>query len=426
MNSGRSTSLAHRLRVFVRSNTVWISVSGLLLVSACACVFASRPAIEPGGMVAFSPTGDRIAVLSWRRSSPRTGRLRILELPSLRARVNVRTTEPIHALSFSPDGRMLAIAGRNPLVTLLDAESGQVRRSLTGHTDPIDVLAFSPDGCWLASGDESGADVLWDVTTGRERARFQGGRDVMSLSFSYDSQLLACANRVSVSLFNVNTRAALFELCLSKAHGPAVFHPIGRVLATKIVDRNSNNLFPVVMHDIDADCDRLTLDAWNPSAMAFSPDGRFLVTGEDEDVIVRDVANQKELARLEGPRPDVVTERVQGFLSYHNLPGGVEVAYTVWSAAFSTDGRYVAYSSNDGTSRLWEWEGGRIRFLHRAAGRPTWVIGLIVLIALTGTVSFGPLCFASSRSNPRGLAAELNDLSCWILIHGEVRSSWAS
>ncbi|MGO9234108.1 MAG: WD40 repeat domain-containing protein [Methylocella sp.] len=41
--------------------------------------------------------------------------------------------------------------------------SGQLLRTLTGHTNFVESVAFSPDGRTLASGAYDNAIELWDV-----------------------------------------------------------------------------------------------------------------------------------------------------------------------------------------------------------------------------------------------------------------------
>src|SRR5262249_44273647 len=114
------------------------------------------------------------------------------------------------SLAFSPDGRILAVAGQGQAVRLWDVETGtelsgqsgfelgrcigssragnllatgdsghegrrgavtiwdwEGPRRLTtfhGHSGGINVLAFAPDGSWLASGDSAGIVKVRDVT----------------------------------------------------------------------------------------------------------------------------------------------------------------------------------------------------------------------------------------------------------------------
>jgi WD40 repeat protein len=58
----------------------------------------------------------------------------------------------ILALDWSPDAKLIAVAGASPKVNLYDSESGKAVGSCTGHDAGIYAVAFSPDSKTLATG----------------------------------------------------------------------------------------------------------------------------------------------------------------------------------------------------------------------------------------------------------------------------------
>jgi WD40 repeat protein len=65
------------------------------------------------------------------------------------------------AISFSPDGKRLATAGRDNLIKLWEVNRGLELLSLSGHQKEVWSLTFSPDGRLLASGSYDGTVRLW-------------------------------------------------------------------------------------------------------------------------------------------------------------------------------------------------------------------------------------------------------------------------
>ena len=59
-------------------------------------------------------------------------------------------------LAFSPDGSVLAVAGRDEMVRLIDPVSGETARTLVGHEGRVNQVDFSPGGEWLFSAGDDG------------------------------------------------------------------------------------------------------------------------------------------------------------------------------------------------------------------------------------------------------------------------------
>jgi WD40 repeat protein len=74
---------------------------------------------------------------------------------------------PIFALSWSPDGKYIAVAGVSPEVTIYDAASGQRIAACKGHTAGIYATAWSPDSKILVTGGFDGKVRTYEAQTGR-------------------------------------------------------------------------------------------------------------------------------------------------------------------------------------------------------------------------------------------------------------------
>ena len=89
------------------------------------------------------------------------------------------------ALSFSPDGALLASGSEDYTVRIWQVDTRRVVRSLTGHLDTVRSVAWSPKSELLASGSDDGTVRVWQVDSGREVRPLWGHQDeVQSVAFS--------------------------------------------------------------------------------------------------------------------------------------------------------------------------------------------------------------------------------------------------
>jgi WD40 repeat protein len=114
------------------------------------------------------------------------------ELPSLKARWQIRVPSDGSRFAFSPDGRALALIDDKSGVRILDLASGRQKGHRpgeeTGETGLLlrpEALAFSPDGKLLAVGGPRGEVHLLDAETAQLRLTLAGpGQAAACLIFS--------------------------------------------------------------------------------------------------------------------------------------------------------------------------------------------------------------------------------------------------
>jgi WD40 repeat protein len=117
-----------------------------------------------------------------------------------------RHEDCINALSFTPDGRWIASASADRTIKLWEVDTGEEWRTLTGHVDKVNDITFNRDGRWLASASDDQTVRIWETPTGmlvRALNLDDSEGSVVSVAFSPDSRLLACAAGKIVEVWDV-------------------------------------------------------------------------------------------------------------------------------------------------------------------------------------------------------------------------------
>ena len=149
---------------------LWLSArenSGIILWDTAKQQIVGQPRPEHANTVSaltFSPDGRLLASSSYDGSTylwDVESWKPIYRFPEARKWSSV---ENGRGLAFSPDGQTLVTGDHKGTVTFWDATNPQpLFISLQGREDDVSALAFGRDGHWLASGGQDGAIILWEL-----------------------------------------------------------------------------------------------------------------------------------------------------------------------------------------------------------------------------------------------------------------------
>jgi WD40 repeat protein/serine/threonine protein kinase len=139
--------------------------------------------------VSFSPDGMSVASGSW------DGTASIREGSTGEPLVLRGNAGGVWEVAFSPDGRLLATAGDQGEVRILDAAGGGQVAELRGHQGIVANVVFSPDGTRVATASHDGTARVWRIDGADEPLVLRGHRSrVSTVDFSPDGSRVVTAS----------------------------------------------------------------------------------------------------------------------------------------------------------------------------------------------------------------------------------------
>jgi serine/threonine protein kinase/WD40 repeat protein len=144
--------------------TLWDVATGISLGRLVGGPASAGGAVD----VAFDSRGERLALARGDGTHWVPGNAEVWDVAS---RTRLASVAPdiygLFTVALSPDGNMLATAGRIPVISLWDVQTGEKIRDLPqGDQGSLARLEFSPDGSTLAASGYTAIVTLWDVASG--------------------------------------------------------------------------------------------------------------------------------------------------------------------------------------------------------------------------------------------------------------------
>jgi WD40 repeat protein len=343
--------------------------------------------------VAFSPGGQLLA------AGGADGIVRIWDVNTARLidRLPTWDSKPVTALTFSPTGSVLAYATHvgkffaihandfQPVVHIWDCQTRKYLHDLGSHKDTILALSFSPDGRLLATAGRDSAIKLWNVRTGKIVHSWvcASAHAIAGLTFSRNGQQLAARASDRVFFWQVDSGELLATDAITLDWRSSWISRDGDLQV--LLYRCGSS---VQLRDIRQSGRRYA--SANHGAIvtsaSFSPDGKtFASAGTDNRVILWRTSTCKPIGTLSDVAerfssmafcpnaPLIACASDNGVISVWNLNsksqlhpwGGNQARLT--AVCFDTCAGRIATGSTDGTICTWDVESGKLlRRFHRS------------------------------------------------------------
>jgi WD40 repeat protein len=288
--------------------------------------------------VVFSPDGKLLAS---------AGRDRVVKVWDLSSKKEIKSfkglPENVKTILFLPSNRLAAATGKwnkekklwEGEIKIWDLQSGK-GISIKGHSDTIEALAASANGAMLASASEDQTIKIWDVS-GKELKTLKGHTDqVLGVAFSRAGKLASASKDKTVKVWDLATGKAVMTLKFVKdqpiAKKPSPPEKKVEKKAEKKADKKNAKKVAAKKDMKQAPPPDTGREA---TCVAFSPDGSRLAGANLDGVVkVWDTATGKELLTL-------------------NASDGL------WSLVFSPDGQRLAGAGWDKHIHIWDAATGK-------------------------------------------------------------------
>jgi len=240
----------------------------------------------------------------------------------------------IRALTFSPNGQLLACGENTGVITLWDVATGKEKPGFHRHTTEVTAVGFRPHSGTVLATRSNHAIHLWELASGRELRQIPASYGT-PWAFSPDGRSVASTDDSSLFVLDVTTGKELLKVPVHRLRSNLAFSPDGKFLAADGYGRVS--LWEVAS---GKELVQPAIPPLSPSYFVFSPDGKILAQGGDCLIRFWELKTAKQVLEIR------VVERKQTHLQITHL-------------SFSANGKILAGTDDTGGIYLWDTTTGK-------------------------------------------------------------------